>query len=417
MFLLVLCGCANDFNPKTGSIYGVVSYSNSAEPVKGIGVELYTANGSLLLKTVTSDDGSYTFENLGFGYYILQVVSEGYETAVYEVKVETGRQARADMQLVEINTGMTVSTRDVTNIKGNTATLYGWYDYTYNSDFPTEKGFVYSQSSNPKMGGKNITTTNTEYLDGGYVFTIDISDLSKGVYYVQAYAKNSKGTTYGGVVSFIVSGIPIVKTLEVANMTGTTATINGEVEYEGSPVYSEKGFVYSSSFPKPTVNDPVSSTTKVTVSGNSKEFSANISGLTMGATYYVRTYITNESGTSYGDAVKFISYKIPEGVVYLADEKLMVMKNDLGSGAWTAMNLLCEQCIYGGYSDWRMPTIGELGILYNKRKEIGGFDSKGRYWSSTSYNSSYYYMEFYDGSISSCSYDYNRYVRAVRTVK
>ena len=267
------------------------------------------------------------------------------------------------------------------------------------------------------MGGKNITTTNTEYLDGGYVFTIDISDLSKGVYYVQAYAKNSKGTTYGGVVSFIVSGIPIVKTLEVANMTGTTATINGEVEYEGSPVYSEKGFVYSSSFPKPTVNDPVSSTTKVTVSGNSKEFSANISGLTMGATYYVRTYITNESGTSYGDAVKFISYKIPEGVVYLADEKLMVMKNDLGSGAWTAMNLLCEQCIYGGYSDWRMPTIGELGILYNKRKEIGGFDSKGRYWSSTSYNSSYYYMEFYDGSISSCSYDYNRYVRAVRTVK
>ena len=125
MFLLVLCGCANDFNPKTGSIYGVVSYSNSAEPVKGIGVELYTANGSLLLKTVTSDDGSYTFENLGFGYYILQVVSEGYETAVYEVKVETGRQARADMQLVEINTGMTVSTRDVTNIKGNTATLYG----------------------------------------------------------------------------------------------------------------------------------------------------------------------------------------------------------------------------------------------------------------------------------------------------
>lgn len=430
MFLLVLCGCTGEVEQKTGSIYGVVSYSNSAEPVKGIGVELYVYDDleerRLLLKTVTSDDGSYTFENLASGKYRLRVESEGYETDIYDVQVEVGRQARADMQLVEINTYVTVSTLEVANIKGSSATLNGLYDSEYSSYRPTEYGFVYSQSSNPKNDGKKIPSTNSEYSNGVYTFSSDISDLSKGIYYVQAYAKNSIGTTYGSVVSFEVSGFPAVKTLAVTNMTGTTATINGEVEYEGSPAYTEKGFVYSSSYPKPTVNDPISSTTKVTVSGNSKEFSANISGLTSGATYYVRAYITNESGTSYGDAVKFISYNIPEGIVYLVDEKLMVMKSDLGSGSWDAMNSLCEQSNFGGYSDWRMPTIGELGILYNKRTEIGGFRTydysnsyRDTYWSSTpDESSSYYYMYFDDGDVySSGAKSIVRSVRAVRTVK
>lgn len=431
MFLLVLCGCTGEDShtsepeTETGSIYGVVSYSNSAEPVKGIGVELYVydewSQETLLLKTVTSDDGSYTFENLASAKYKLQVISEGYETAVYEVQVEVGRQARADMQLVEINTYVTVSTLEVANVKGNSATLNGWYTYNIYSTYdPSEYGFVYSQSSNPKNDGKKIPSTNSKSSNSGYAFSSDISDLSKGIYYVQAYAKNSRGTTYGSVVSFEVSGFPAVKTLEVTNMTGTTATINGEVEYEGSPAYTEKGFVYSSSYPKPTVNDPASSTTKVTVPGNSKEFSANISGLTSGATYYVRAYITNESGTSYGDAVKFISYKIPEGVVYLVDEKLMVMKEDLGYGYWDAMNTLCEQSNFGGYSDWRMPTIGELGILYNKKDEIGGFRSStsSSYWSSTYDEGWYYYMKFYSGNVYSGSRTgESRYVRAVRTVK
>ena len=431
MFLLVLCGCTGEVEQKTGSIYGVVSYSNSAEPVKGIGVELYVYDDleerRLLLKTVTSDDGSYTFENLASGKYRLRVESEGYETDIYDVQVEVGRQARADMQLVEVDTDMTVSTLEVANIKGSSATLKGKCSYEESNDKPSEYGFVYSQSSNPKNDGKKIPSTNSEYLNYMYTFSSDISDLSKGIYYVQAYAKNSRGTTYGSVVSFEVSGLPAVKTLAVTNMTGTTATINGEVEYEGSPVYTEKGFVYSSSYPKPTVNDPASSTTKVTVSGNSKEFSANISGLTSGATYYVRAYITSESGTSYGDAVKFISYNIPEGIVYLVDEKLMVMKSDLGSGYWNAMNSLCEQSNFGGYSDWRMPTIGELGILYNKRTEIGGFitdDNNYRhtYWSSTrdeSYSPYYYYyyMYFDDGDVySGGTTSKVRSVRAVRTV-
>ena len=41
-----------------------------------------------------------------------------------------------------------------------------------------------------------------------------------------------------------------------------------------------------------------------------------------------------------------------------------------------------------GHTDWRVPTKGELNVLYNNRAAIGGFnvtglDSAGWYWSSS----------------------------------
>ena len=41
-----------------------------------------------------------------------------------------------------------------------------------------------------------------------------------------------------------------------------------------------------------------------------------------------------------------------------------------------------------GHQDWRVPTKGELKVLYNNRAAIGGFDESGSvpagwYWSSS----------------------------------
>src|SRR2546425_3898208 len=41
-----------------------------------------------------------------------------------------------------------------------------------------------------------------------------------------------------------------------------------------------------------------------------------------------------------------------------------------------------------GHQDWRVPTKGELNVLFNNRAAIGGFNDTGRhpggrYWSST----------------------------------
>lgn len=353
MFLSVLCGCSNvsESEPQTGSIYGVVSYSNSAEPVKGIGVELYTYGETLLLKTVTSDDGSYTFENLESGNYTLKVVSEGYETVVYEVYVESGRQARADMQLVEIETYMTVGTNNVSYSSVNTITLNGWCDYESSSYKPTEYGFVYSLSSNPKKDGNKLTATNIKNSNGVYVFSIvgDISESSKGIYYVQAYAKNSRGITYGDVVSFEITGNPAVETSEVTNITDATAILNGVVVYDGSPAYTEKGFVYSSSFPLPTIDDAEGATIKVAVSGTAKEFSANISELTNEVLYYVRAYITNESGTFYGQVKTFT-----------AEGKDPIVKTA------SVTNLTYDSATLNGTIEFEgIPAYSERGFVYS----------------------------------------------------
>ena len=204
--MCVLCGCTSDMEDATGSIYGVVSYSNSAEPVKGVGVELYNARSmSLLLRTTTSDDGSYSFEELTSGDYYLQVVSEGYETASYSVSVEPGRQARADMQLVQLqDIGLKIVTENAQNY-GNVI-LGGRFQYIYDDCAPIEFGVLYSKNSNPKNDGTRVVGRR---LYAGYMpdwtyfdCTIGYSQLSEGKYYFQAYATNKYGTIYGNVLSF-----------------------------------------------------------------------------------------------------------------------------------------------------------------------------------------------------------------------
>lgn len=292
--------CTSDESTEvsTGSIYGVVTVKETAEPMRATGVELYY-DGSLLLKTVTYDDGHYEFENLMEGEYVLNVVASGYEDATYSVFVEAGRTARADMQLVRLDTRMTVTTLSATDVGVNKATLNGKYNSVNSTYIPSEAGFVYSTSTSPRYDGTAVTSS----LQSTFNYTLN--NLKKGKYYYQAYAKNKIGTEYGDVMTFEISGQPLVSTLEAINITETTATLNGVIEYEGDPVYTERGFVYSSSFPNPTIDDPATATTKVVVPGNSKEFSANIAGLTDNTIYYVRAYVTNSDDTFYGDAIEF----------------------------------------------------------------------------------------------------------------
>lgn len=298
---LVWYSCTKEAEEENGSIYGIVTVTG--EPLKGIGVSLFSGN-SLLLKTVTYDDGHYEFSELKPGEYTLTVEAEGYKKFSTSVVVESGRQARVDMQLTLANTGLQVITFEAI-VTGNTALLQG--TYKYNSGLsPDEFGFYYSTSM-PASSGIKIKTNDEEYNSNtsSHDFKVSVPNLSPGTYYVQAYAKNSYGTTFGDVKTFSVSGAPGVITLDATNVTQNTATLNGEIVFAGDPAYTERGFVYSSSFSNPTVDDPVSSTTRMVVSGTSTSFSANIDGLTEDVTYHVRAYATNQRGTSYGEQKTF----------------------------------------------------------------------------------------------------------------
>jgi hypothetical protein len=83
-----------------------------------------------------------------------------------------------------------------------------------------------------------------------------------------------------------------------------------------------------------------------------------------------------------------------------------------GPGNYAAK--LCYDLVLGGYSDWFLPSLDELGILRQNRDLIGGFNDYN-YWSSTEYDDgSAWDMTFMDGGWQYGPKDLFQSVRAVR---
>ena len=164
----------------------------------------------------------------------------------------------------------------------------------------TERGFVYGTVHNPTV---EDDTKKPAAGSGEGAFSVNVTELQVGnIYYVRAYATNTAGTAYGKEITLDFNAVmPQVTTLNVTEITGTTAIFNGKIATVGDPAYTERGFVYGTMH-NPTVADD----TKKTVAGSGTgEFFANITGLTTSRLYYVRAYATNSEGTVYGTSVSF----------------------------------------------------------------------------------------------------------------
>lgn len=83
-----------------------------------------------------------------------------------------------------------------------------------------------------------------------------------------------------------------------------------------------------------------------------------------------------------------------------------------GAGNYAAK--LCYDLVYGGYSDWYLPSKMELNKLYINRAAIRGFGI-GFYWSSSEYNTSESWYQLFDNGTQYYLYkDYPFCVRAIR---
>jgi len=105
---------------------------------------------------------------------------------------------------------------------------------------------------------------------------------------------------------------PTVTTQAVTSISGTTATGNGNVTTLGAPSATQHGHCWNTTG-TPNVDDDK---TENGVPAATGAFTSSITGLTPGTKYYVRAYITNAAGTSYGGEVEFTADK---GSVYPAD--------------------------------------------------------------------------------------------------
>jgi hypothetical protein len=95
--------------------------------------------------------------------------------------------------------------------------------------------------------------------------------------------------------------LPKVSTLNLTDITKTTATGNGCINILGDPPASEHGVCWGTSS-NPTIAGSHTTEGSVTATG---AFSSSITGLEIYTTYYLRAYATYDDGTAYGAELQF----------------------------------------------------------------------------------------------------------------
>ena len=233
----------------------------------------------------------------------------------------------------------TITTLPVTNIKIGQGTV------TFNGRIETlgdleyiERGFVYNTTHNPTIDDKKLLASGS----GTGAYSLNATAIQEGsVYYVRAYVQNAKGVVYGEEVSFnFTATMPTVSTLSATNISiaAGVATLHGRIDRLGDLEYTERGFVYG------TLHNPmIESDNKVSVLGSGLgEYSVNLSSLTMGAVYYVRAYVVNEKGVTYGEEIVLdMNAKMPEVITGKMEFKSTTSAvfngtiTDLGDPAYT----------------------------------------------------------------------------------
>lgn len=229
-----------------------------------------------------------------------------------------------------------------------------------NGEIITERGFVW-------MKGEGTPTTSSSKLtaDGTMgAFTATLTDLSPNqVYSFRAYAINSKGTSYGEVMTFEIQvDLPTVTTDEVTDITDYSAVSGGNVTVDGGADILAKGVVWSRS-KYPTVDLE----TKTDEGIGLGAFASTMSNLTSGSTYYVRAYATNVAGTGYGKEMEFkttgeLSYELFDAAncFIVSESDTYSFKTVKGNSSESVGSVASAEVLWESFGTSETPKVGSL---------------------------------------------------------
>jgi hypothetical protein len=213
--------------------------------------------------------------------------------------------------------------------------------------------------------------------------------------------------------------LPTITTFFVSTV-GDSAILGGDIVNDGGSTVVLRGICYSE-----TPNPNMGSLRTEDGSGIGS-FTTVLRGLNLG-TYYARSYAKNSQGVVvYGNELRFSTFSIgmsyAGGIIFDLDSTgehgLICAPSDQGYFPWGCENTdipntstavgtgatntasimagcsqrpiaasVCADLVLNGYSDWYLPSIGELQLMHSRLhlQGLGGFNN-GWYWSSSQYD-------------------------------
>ena len=290
--------------------------------------------------------------------------------------------------------------------EGNGSSYYATVNnYTLSEwDKMEENGAVFL----PETGLRNYGT-NYRSSDGCYWS----SNVRKGQDYAEVHYFNSRYVNTGiyGALFHAGESVRLVQDVETTsavtppiittgNATGvslTSATVSGNVIYDGGATVTIRGICWATT-PNPTISDNKRS------NGNALgRFSVSLTNLSEGTTYYARAYAINSEGTVYGNEITFTPSKyigaIKVGFSVSDDKQVYFSQGNLQYQASTDTWRFAEH---------QYDMIGEdntnISSSYNGWIDLFGWGTSG--WNSGAnayqpYSISTKFSDYYPGGSSS----------------
>lgn len=161
----------------------------------------------------------------------------------------------------------------------------------------TQKGIVWSTITNPTV----LLSTKTERGAGTSNFTDTITSgiVHNTTYFVKAYVV-TYDTFYTVEQQIQIDTFPTLTLNTPTNVTNTSMDVSVTSVFNGRDTLTERGVVWSTAQNPTTTSNIGNIVDGLTDTSN---FSASLSGLSPGVTYYIRAYAINSVGTGYSAQV------------------------------------------------------------------------------------------------------------------
>jgi|GEM_PF-2794179 len=161
----------------------------------------------------------------------------------------------------------------------------------------------------------------------------------------------------------------ITNPVQSANISTTTAIVSGEITNVYGSNATQRGFCWG------TAADPTIAGSNTTETGNwaSGVFTATITGLTQGVTYYVRAYAINSNGVGYGENRSFTTLSVSAPVL-----DATIVSNITSNSAKFTSSILSTgsaPCLERGFcwsSTNNMPTVNNCDD-FSSVTSVSGF--------------------------------------------